>query len=63
MGFRWRVGGTVVAMSAVLAVVPGASVQVTPFYAMDETSGTVMMGSGGAPNGAISGDVTLAVPA
>ena len=61
IGFRLRLGGAAVAMSAVLAVVPVANGQVAPFYAMDETSGAVMVGSGGAPNGAISGDVTLGV--
>jgi hypothetical protein len=53
-----------VAVVALLFVaVPAASAQTSLFYGMDEAPGaTVMQGSGGAPNGTITGDVTLAVP-
>jgi hypothetical protein len=57
-----RLAGGVAVIMATLAGAPVASGQVSPFYGMDETPGTVMVGSGGAPNGAISGDVTLGVP-
>jgi Concanavalin A-like lectin/glucanases superfamily len=57
-GRRVSAFGFVVAM---VAVVPAASAQTMLVYGMDETSGTTMVGAGGAPSGAISGDVTLGV--
>jgi len=45
-----------------VGVVPPAVAQTTLSYGMDETSGTSMLGTGGAPPGTISGDVTLGVP-
>ena len=56
---RWRVVVSVVVAGFVLPA--GAAGQIALGYGMDETSGTVMTGSGGAPNGSITGDVTLGV--
>jgi concanavalin A-like lectin/glucanase superfamily protein len=54
---RWAVVVWVVVAGLLL---PGrAAAQTVLGYGMDETTGTVMMGTGGAPNGSITGDVTL----
>jgi hypothetical protein len=60
----WRllVSLTGLVLMGSMALVPSAGAQVALGYGMDETSGTTMVGSGGAPNGKISGDVTLGVP-
>jgi hypothetical protein len=49
------------AMASAGFISPASAATTTYGYGMDETSGTVMRGSGGAPNGAISGDVRLGV--
>ncbi len=53
---------SLVAMLTALTVPVAAGAQTTLGYAMDELSGTTMSGSGGAPDGTISGDVRLGVP-
>jgi hypothetical protein len=55
---RW---GVLVWVVAGLVLPAGAAAQTVLGYGMDETSGTVMVGSGGAPNGSITGDVALGV--
>jgi Concanavalin A-like lectin/glucanases superfamily len=52
----------VLSTAGVLALAPPAIAQTTGGYGMDETSGTVMTGTGGAPNGSVRGDVALGVP-
>jgi concanavalin A-like lectin/glucanase superfamily protein len=51
----------VTVLTTTIAMSSPASARTTYTYAMDETSGTTMTGSGGAPNGVISGDVALGV--
>jgi concanavalin A-like lectin/glucanase superfamily protein len=62
-GGRSRTIAVLAVAAAFIAIVsPPAIAQTAYRYAMDETSGTVMTAWGGAPDGAISGDVDLGVP-
>jgi hypothetical protein len=56
---RTALAGAATLAALALSAVPAYAV--VPGYDMDETSGSTMVGSGGAPDGKISGDVNLGV--